>query len=226
MSGDTYKYTTLICSLPAFGPLFKAQQTPLSRINLEQRLTMLEPNDYEVIEKLSQLLDWFQHPLERSDAELLSMVKKILPTIENEFIRAQVEWRLSLRTLVAASRRKQLGLALPQAQEWGFGPWTAFIARHWQEPIFGLERLVPWLAKVNDLLANAEAAALEKYLLQLVWEELERVAMGHEFDLEAVALYRLRWDLVARWTAYGTDLAKVRFETLADHAMRVQADLK
>lgn len=219
MTETAYKYTALISSLPGFGPLFKAQQTPLSRIQLEQRLNMLDPEDYACLEKLGQLLDWFQHPLEQSDAEMLKHVNDVLPQIDNEFIRREIEWRLSLRTLVAALRRKQLGLVLPVGERWGYGPWVSQIQRHWQEPAFGLEKRLPWLTKVNDLLKQDQAAELEKFLLELVWEHLEKVSFGHEFDLEAVAAYRLRWDLVARWTCYAMEPARQRFNELVQQAL-------
>ncbi len=43
MSGDLY--ITLLTSLPYHGELFGEQQTPISRIQLESRLRLLEPED-------------------------------------------------------------------------------------------------------------------------------------------------------------------------------------
>ena len=216
---SNYQYTMLICSLPAFAPLLKAQQTPLSRIQLNQRLKILAPQDCDDIEYLGALLDWFHQPLKRTDSEFLSIVKISLPKIANPFIREQIEWRLSLRTLVAALRYKQLKQSPPVGEQWGFSRWLPIVEKHWHEPTFGLEKMLPWLGQVNRLLTQDKAAELEKFILELVWKQIDQAALGHEFDLEAVAIYRMRWDLVARWTCYAKQPALERFNSLVSRAM-------
>ena len=55
--GDAYKYTDLMCSLPPCRQLFTAKITPVSRIQLEKRLLMLEESDHQDIQILGDILD-------------------------------------------------------------------------------------------------------------------------------------------------------------------------
>ena len=55
---------------------------------------------------------------------------------------------------------------------------------------------------------------LERLLLDVVWRDLERRSEGHEFDFEAVLLYCLRWEVIARWTRYTSEAATTRFDHL------------
>lgn len=220
---DTCQYTTLICSLPAYGSLFASRQTPISRFQMERRLTLLEENDAHDIEILGQILDWFRHPLNRSDEELLLLIKRLVPEVHSSSIKHYIKWRLEFRTLIAALRKKHCGQKFDIHKEWsGSWPgnrWLQHIVQHWQEPVFGLEKHEPWLMEVKRLLENEKAAQLEKYILMLVWAWLEKESFGHEFDLEAVAIYRMRWDLVARWTCYARKPAEDHFKNLLNQSL-------
>ena len=66
------------------------------------------------------------------------------------------------------------------------------------------------------LMEEGNFLGLEHQLVDVVWSDLERIGQGHHFDFEAVVLYVLRWDLVARWTTYNEDSAKKRFAELVD----------
>ena len=46
------------------------------------------------------------------------------------------------------------------------------------------------------------------------------MADGHDFDFEAMLIYSLRWDLVARWTGYRSDDAAVRFQEMLDAGLK------
>ena len=49
----------LLSSLPYHGPLFSAKVTPLSRIRLQERLSLLEPDDRREVDAVAKLLDWY-----------------------------------------------------------------------------------------------------------------------------------------------------------------------
>ena len=51
------------------------------------------------------------------------------------------------------------------------------------------------------------------------WDHLEQVSDGHYLDFEAVVIYVLRWDMIARWTTYDGEEAVRRFDELVEQAM-------
>jgi hypothetical protein len=215
------RYAMLISSLPYHGVLFGARQTPLSRIRLQQRLNLLEPADVACLRAVAELLDWSHLGRERRDAEIIARARTVIPTLCNAFVRDLVVWRLELRTVVAALRRRERGQAAPPAHEpWGYGRWLAQLRRHWSEPHFRLERAFPWLPEAKTLLESGDALGLERLLIGTVWEHLERLADGHHFDFEAVLLYTQRWDLIDRWTGYSGEAAVARFDEMVEAGLR------
>jgi hypothetical protein len=217
---DSTRYTTLICSLPHHGPLFGARRPPLSRIRLNEFLSVLHEQDKADYETLSLLLDWSRHDRERHDADILRDAHKLTPTLVNRLAREMVQWRLGIRSVMAALRYRQRGEGTPPAGAlWGYGRWMPVILRHWNEVNFRLERVYPWLQEARTLLESGAAVELERLLLGVVWRELERQSQGHEFDFEAVLIYCMRWEVVARWTRYHPDAAATRFEHLVREAL-------
>jgi hypothetical protein len=214
------RYLTLLTSLPAHGPLFGAKQTPLSRLRLNKRLDWLEPEDAEDLDRFTALVDWHQQRFDVDDEDVVREAERRIGQLRNAFTRELAAWRLELRTLVAALRRRRAGEAAPSGRrKWGFGRWVPLIARHWGEPHFRLERVYPWLPEAKRLMDEGDPLGLERLLLGAVWTHLERIGAGHAFDFEAVVVYVTRWDLVARWTCYDADAALARFDVLLETAL-------
>ena len=214
------RYLTLITSLPAHGPLFGARQTPLSRLRLNKRLAWLEPDDAEDLERMAAIIDWHHQRFDVDDEDVVREAERGMTQLRHAFCRELVAWRLELRTVVAALRRRRAGEPAPSGRrKWGFGRWVPHIARHWGEPQFGLERVYPWLSEARQLMDDGDPLGLERLLLGVVWTHLERIGAGHAFDFEAVVVYVTRWDLVARWTAYDPDAALARFDALLESAL-------
>jgi hypothetical protein len=215
------RYAMLISSLPYHGVLFGARQTPLSRIRLQQRLSLLEPADAACLQAIAELLGWSHLGLERRDEEIIDYARAVIPTLDSSFVRDLVVWRLEVRTVVAALRHRQRGQAAPPAHDrWGYGRWLAHLRKHWNEPHFRLEGAYPWLPEARTLLESGDALGLERLLMGIDWEHLERLADGHHFDFEAVLLYTQRWDLIARWTGYNGETAMVRFDEMVESGLR------
>ncbi len=222
---DSHRYAMLMNTLPYHGSLFAAKQTPLSRLRLQQRLRLLEPEDATRLATVSQLLDWTHQEQARSDIEIMAWARDQVAEIDNAFARDLVVWRLELRTLIAALRRRHHGEPSPHNNRWGFGRWLGQIRRNWSEPGFRLEGVFPWLAEAERHIVANDALALERLLLGVVWSHLERISDGHYFDFEAVVIYLMRWDLIARWTSHDGDEAERRFAELVDAAL-ADVDLK
>ncbi|MBE9170732.1 DUF2764 family protein [Pleurocapsales cyanobacterium LEGE 06147] len=214
------KYVTLMASLPPLGKLFAAKQTPISRIKLENRLKMLTEEDAARLKQIENLIHWSHLPMERTDAQIVDAAKQFFQEVSNQTLRAVIESRLDLHTVIAALRRRQRGdQEPPQGEVWGYGRWVSYIERHWREPGFRLEGVFRWVLEANRLLAAKESVALERLLFGTVWEQLNLLSEGHYFDFEAVVIYVLRWDLVDRWTRYNSEAAVKRFNKLVDSGM-------
>jgi hypothetical protein len=209
------RYYTLMASLPALPPLFSERQPPLSRYSLEQRLRMLEADDAHMLARMGRLLLWSRLPLEITDQEMVEMAASVIDEIDNPLLHEVAQWRLELRTVVAALRRRAAGEPAPAKGEvWGFGRWTRTLELNWGKSDFGLAGALPWVVDFNDRIEKMDSLGFERSLLQLVWTYLSRKAEGHYFDLEAVALYAQKWDVIHRWSVYdATDAAK-RFDEL------------
>jgi len=217
----SHRYAMLISSLPYHGSLFGAKRAPLSRIRLSQRQHLLDEHDLACLRVVSNLLEWSRQGMEQRDDDLVARAKAVLPSLDNVFARDLIVWRLELRTTVAALRRRHRGEAAPSVRvRWGYGRWLAHIRSHWSEPHFRLERVYPWLPEAKTLLEAGDTLDLERLLLNAVWEYLDLLADGHHFDFEAVLIYSLRWDLIARWTGYRGDEAAVRFEELVEEGLK------
>lgn len=214
------RYLTLLTSLPAHGPLFGATQTPLSRIRLTMRLRWLEPQDAEDLALLETLIVWKDQRFEMDDEAVVRQAEQRVEAIKNDFAREHAIWRLEIRTLIAALRHRHAGGTAPsERRRWGFGRWVPLIRRHWGEPHFRLERVFPWLPEAKRLLERGDALGLERLLLGTVWTHLERIGADHRFDFEAVVIYVICWDLVARWTGYDAETALARFDRLVNDGL-------
>ena len=76
------------------------------------------------------------------------------------------------------------------------------------------KKLMVRIDEARALLVAGASVELERLLLDVVWRDLERRSEGHEFDFEAVLLYCLRWEVIARWTRYTSEAATTRFDHL------------
>ncbi len=214
------RYVTLMSSLPALGDLFKAQQTPISRIKLEQRLKLLTPEDRAALQQIEGLLRLSNQPLDRTDAEMVVMTRKLINDLESPLLKDLVDQLMEARTVLAALRRRSKGETNPPTEKnWGYGRWVKRIERHWSEPGFRLERIVPWVIQANQLLHQKDFAELERILLNQLWNTYSRLSQEHYFDFEAVVLYVLRWNLINRRVNFDPDTAVQRFHALVDSAI-------
>ena len=215
------RYVTLMASLPPHVPsLFANRQTPISRLKLDERLQMLEPQDVSDLALIEDLMHWDRMGMETTDAQMIERGKRARDRLENEFIKDIVRWRLERRTVVAALRRRHLGHSVPSAgSKWGYGAWMKMIESHWHEQSFGLERIYPWLPEADRLLKESDFLALERMLLSQVWGYYGRVVGDHYFDFEAVVVYVLRWDVIDRWSRYNGEAAARRFDRMVESAL-------
>jgi Protein of unknown function (DUF2764) len=220
------KYVTLMASLPPLGQLFEAKQTPISRIKLESRLKMLAEKDMALLNQMLALIAWQHQPIERTDAQLILAAQRFFEQVDNPTLRELIAFCLNVRTILAALCRRQRGeTSPPLGQPWGVGPWVSYIERHWTEPGFRLQGMLPAVLAANRLLDANDAVGLERLQFEMIWKMLDRVGQGHYFDFEAVVIYLMRWDLIDRWTRYSGDAAVERFRKLVDAGIEEFTDV-
>jgi len=207
----------LITSLPYHGLLFGAHQTPLSRLRLNVRLRILDEDDAQALRDLSSVLEWIHQSMRVTDAELIARAQRLEADWGEGFLSNILRFRMELRTFYVALRRRRRGeTSPPTGQRWGFGRWVRHIERYWNEPGFRLQQVYPWANEAERLIEARDSLGLERLLLGVTWDYLTRISEGHEFDFEAVVIYVLRWDLIARWSSYDGARAVSRFDSLVD----------
>ena len=217
-------YYTLLTSLPHIDSLFDSKITPISRIQLDRRLAMLPTADRETLVKVEQLIHWSHLGEDVKEEALINMAPRLTQELDSTDLKDLVNWRLDMRTIVAALRRKAKGGQAPTNARWSYGSRYAYIRRNWSNPTLGLQHAFPWIPSAIECLSRQDYLKLEKTLLEAVWHKLNELDNKHRFDFEAVVVYVLRWNLVARWTAYNGDEAIVRFKDLTEMALGEFAD--
>lgn len=213
-------YLTLITSLPYPGQLFTSEQTPCSRLKLNDRLKMLKQEHAEQLKRLEDTVQWSHQPIGRSDEQIVLNTNRFLRDSDNYMINTIVLRRMELRTAVSALRRRKAGNSAPSAGElWGVGRWLRHIETYWSEPTFRLEGVMPWLTEANRAINENDTVGLERLLLGLVWDHLGYVGQGHYYDFEAVVVYVLRWNVINRWTTYSSKSALVRYNCMVEEGL-------
>jgi hypothetical protein len=212
------RYYTLVASLPALPPRLTTARTrrlPINRERLRERLRMLDPPDLEVIQQAEDFLEWHRQPVERTDGEVVAWHRKIVEGPYPRTLKEMVDERLSLRTLMAALRRRHLGRPAPAAGEsWGVGPWVRHIEQHWGDPDFKLRPVFPFLPEVRGALERGDALEVERRVMDIAWRKLGHYGERDAFSFDAVLAYRFRWDILGRWLAFDATVAQAEFEAL------------
>jgi hypothetical protein len=203
-------YYMLLASLPHMPRTFEVEQPPISRLRLQQRLAMLGPDDAEVVDQVQRFLLWDRQQAERSDSEVQQEYDRLMLTIRNPLVRDIIAYRMDVRTITSALRRRRLGLSPPPA----VGQWVEHIRTHWEHPTFPLIREHPWIPVVQRCLQENEPLEVERQLLLATWSRWTRLADDFHFSFEALLLYLARWEIVDRWTRLNEPLGRERFETL------------
>lgn len=210
------RYYALIASLPALPPFESAERLPINRERLDRRLGMLADEDAAMLALARRLTDW-QQPLDLPDPDFVRRYRAEADGLANPGVAALVAFRLELRTVVGALRRRAAGQPAPPG-DWGVGPWLRRLTDHWMEPDFGLRTVLPWLPLLRGRLAAGDHLGLERQAFGMVWDRCRRTADDREFAIEAVVAYVFRWDIVRRWLNHDAEAAAARIERLARDA--------
>ncbi len=224
MSAETYY--TLVASLPRMPHFEEAEWLPLSRKQLDQRLSMLNEQHALELRLAEELVKWQRQPVAITTEQVAANYRRAIPQVHSSSLREIIDYRMAQRSALVALRRRHLGLAPPESGEiWGVGPWMQLITNSWDRSDLGLTHLLPWIEEAAQLLAQGAALDLERLLMNSVWQRLGRIAERSPFGFEPVIAFVFRWDILQRWRTYDAVQGKARFQQLVAEVTREQQQL-
>lgn len=201
-------YRQFLAALPAAVPPDRLRGTPLSSFALDLRVEQLPPADRLAVHALRRRLwpsrSWADGAsgTGSSTAALPAAVKPLLDAKER------------IDAGLAALRARRLGMAAPDWQARYGGLVGGRVARNCDQPHLGLPEEA-WIDDARAYLAAADWAGLERLRLATLWTWLDRVAVGHHWDLVAVLVAVTRFDIANMLGAWDGAAAKARIAELA-----------
>lgn len=219
----TYRYITLMSGLPALAHNYDVDIPPISRYQLDRRLSLLSFEHRELLEQIESVLHWDHLNSHYDDQELIDHAKAILSQLSEgsfESIRDIIVWRFDLRTILAAFRYRLAGREVVGGPgEWGVGEMVHQIGLNWHHPTFNLEAKHPWVVPLKKMLESDDTMGTERLLFDTAWNLMRKVSETHNFDFTAVVCYVLMWNIVSRWSAYDADRGVEQFQWLVKDAL-------
>ena len=107
-------YYTLVASLPRLRHFESAEWLPLSRRQLDERLTMLTPEDALQLRLAENLVEWQRQPLTRTSEQVALKYQRVMPQIQM-FPCANL-WNTAWRSVLPWSSCDGVNWGLPRLQ--------------------------------------------------------------------------------------------------------------
>tara|TARA_R110001592_G_scaffold52649_9_gene161381 strand:- start:104186 stop:104893 length:708 start_codon:yes stop_codon:yes gene_type:complete len=218
-------YTALLCSLPHLVNPFKYQSQSISLVQLQKRMNMLSYDDYVWLNKLRQLFYWGGISLDQDEAVLVKQAQRFMDELNNDNIKSWLLWRMDIRSIISAMRRRKQGQSAPKGTLWAYGNYINHIENNWSSPCFKLENRYPFLPEIEKHLKAGESFELECCLLKAVWHFYSTRQPENEYSFAAVILYLMKWDLIDRWRQYDTELGAQRFSQLVQECLPTELEI-
>jgi len=210
------QYITLVASLPYLPPFEKAERSPITRLRLEQRLHILEPEDARQLASAEALVSWRMSLAKpKTDKEMVLHIRAARQEISQPALREFVEFRIDQQTILAALRQRKVVFESPFLEQVsGASRWGEVIASHWDDPDFKLATVYPWIPEARSYLEANDACGLDRLSMGIIWQRLSRIAESNRFGFEAVFAFVFKWDILQAWLARDAGKAKSRFQEL------------
>lgn len=212
-------YYTLLSSLPYIRSLFGYKIVPLSRYQLNKRLSILSESEKKILFCIESLIFW-EHIDPVDDRQLIRFASETVASIKSYSLRDFILYELNRHTLIMAIRLKQKKEAAPTDPRWSYGTYCQYIKRNWSSPTLGLHYTFPEINDIAEAISKEEVLKAEKIILKSMWQHADTMARKHSFDFEAVVVYIMRWNLIQRWVSYDKEQAVSRFSQLVDNELR------
>ena len=209
-------YITLVASLPYLPPFEQAERSPITRLRLEQRLHILKPGDARQLALAEAVAHWRMTPASpKTDKEMVLRSRAAMQEISHPALREFIAFRIDQQTILAGLRQRNgvfESSFLEQVN--GASRRAGLIASHWDDPDFKLASVFPWIPEARSYLETGDACALDKLMMNIIWQRLSRIAESNRFGFEAVFAFVFKWDILQAWLARDAVKAKSRFQEL------------
>lgn len=211
----TREYFDLVASLPALPYFDGATRNPINADRLDDRLRILEPDDYEIWQRVRGFLDWHRQPRARTDEEMLVMAQRMLRGFPWPIARHVVENRLHQRIILAALRARRRDLPPPLLSAPSLaGELGTTILRNWSAPDFNLAGVYPWIPGAARMLENRDALGLDRLMFRAEWRWLDSLEYASPFSFGALLAYLFQWDILNQWLSNDAIAAAEHFQEL------------
>jgi len=210
-------YYMFVASLPALPRRFDAGPNPITATTLHHRLSLLDEDDRQILDQLSDFFRWDRQPLDRADDEVLAKHRALNNEISNPLVRRLIRHRFEMRTLVAAVRYRRDGLSPPEMPNL---PLADSIRRYWDQPYFRLSPQFPWLPRFIKSLEEEHPQQAQWELFDDLWSLWSRLNQRYHFSFESIVLYLARWEILHRWASQDAELGRQRFDDLVDGVLK------
>ena len=168
------------------------------------------------------ILAWSHQFEEADDAAVVKRYDELMQALTHPLVREVLATVMDVRMVVAALRRRRLGLGPPTV---GFGQWVDHIRRHFNQPDFRLGHVYPGIIRFEQLLEQGDVLNLYRHMLGALWTYVRKRAEDYVFSFEAVVLYITRWELMRQWQQLQAERGRVVFEALVTEALGQYATL-
>ena len=207
-------YTALLCSLPHLVDPFQYQRQSISLVQLQKRMNMLSYDDYVWLNKVRHLFYWGGIKLDQDEATLVKQANRLMDDLNDSDIKSWLLWRMDIRSILAAMRRRKEGQSAPKDILWAYGNYIHHIQRNWESPCFKLESRYPFLTEIEKHFQTSESYQLERCLLKAIWHFYSTRKPKKANGFSSVMLYVMKWDLIDRWRQYDKEIGAERFNEL------------
>ena len=130
--------------------------------------------------------------MEANDAAVVKRYGETMQEVTNPLVREVFTVAMDVRMVVAALRRRRLGLGPPTV---GFGQWFEHIRRHFNQPDFRLGHVFPGIVRFDQLLEQGDVLNLYRHMLGASVDVLEETGRGLRLQLRSRrALHRALGD--------------------------------
>ena len=216
-------YYMLMASLPRHDRQYKVNDTPLSQLQLDKRIKLMPEEERTIARTIVNLVWLSAFSREMPFANTLKEAR-ILLALPNPFIHELVEWHMDLRSLLTALRWRHREQTPPERTcDYWYTRFNAHLLKHWQEADFGLKHALPWFPELARQFDSGDTASMENTLLNILWKHLDLIEARHYFDLEAVIIYLLRWQVVNYWSKFNETAVLTRINVLAQQIVKESA---
>ncbi|MGR9105832.1 MAG: DUF2764 family protein [Gammaproteobacteria bacterium] len=217
-------YYAILGSLPHLPHFERAERLPITRLRVEQRISMLQNGEAEQLYRAEDLVGLRKSLAERrTDPTMQRRYRAAIEKIIEPTLREFVDFRIDQKTVLAALRLRLSGWEPSRGtRNWGTGRLVKPIEARWSDPDLRLTTLFPWIPTARKLLEDHDARNLDQLLLEVNWQKLNRIAERDPLGFEGVVAFLFKWDILNAWLARDAVRATQCFQAMVGEIKHAQ----